>query len=87
MSTKEADAKHDADRVHDLATRIYVELVARNVEVAAGAVKMTASAANLAALSIKLSEAFHEAEAQAILAREPVKDYKLGGDDIAKWMK
>jgi hypothetical protein len=72
---------------HDLAVRIYIELVARNTEITEGAVKMGASAANLAALSMKLAEAFLEAEAQAILAREPVKDYKLGADDIAKWSK
>jgi hypothetical protein len=81
------ERKVPVNAAHDLAVRIYIELVARNTEITEGAVKMGASAANLAALSMKLAEAFLEAEAQAILAREPVKDYKLGADDIAKWSK
>ena len=76
-----------ANRAHDLAVRIYVELVARNTAFPDGSIKMATSAANLATLSLKLAEAFLEAEAQAIAAKEPVKDYKLGADDIAKWMK
>ena len=82
-----AESKPSADRSHELATRIYVELVARNTEVVEGSVKMAASAANIAKLSLQLSEAFLRAEAEGIAAKEPVKDYKLGGDDIAKWMK
>ena len=82
------DAKQQPGaRAHDLAVRIYVEMVARNTTFADGSMKMATSAANLAALSLKLAEAFLEAEAQANAAKEPVKDYKLGGDDIAKWMK
>lgn len=73
------------NRGHDLAVRIYVELVARNTELADGKVKMAASAANVAILSLKLSEAFLEAEAEAIAAKAPVKDFKLGTEDIAKW--
>jgi hypothetical protein len=73
------------NRSHDLAVRIYVELVARHTELADGKVKMAASAANIATLSLKLSEAFLEAEAEAIAAKAPVKDFKLGTDDIAKW--
>ena len=76
-----------ADKVHDLAVKIYVELVARNTELAEGSVKMAASAPNIAALSLKLADAFLQAEAQAIASKEPVKNYKLGGDDIAAWMK
>jgi len=73
--------------IHDLATRIYVELVSRNTQLEEGSVKLAASAANMATLSIKLAEAFLESEAQATLAREPAKDYKLGSDDIASWGK
>ena len=73
------------DPTHDLAIRIYVELVAKNTEVADGSVKMAATPANIAALSLKLSEAFLKAEADAKAAKEPVKDYKLAGDDIASW--
>jgi hypothetical protein len=74
-----------ADRAHELATRIYVELVSRNTEVAEGSVKMSASAANLATLSLRLAEVFLDAEAQAIISKEPIKNYQLAGDDIASW--
>ena len=72
---------------HDIAVRIYVELVARNVQVTEGAVKMAASAPNLAALSLKLAEAFLKAEEEAIAAKAPVTTYKLEGSDIASWQK
>lgn len=75
------------DPAHDLATRIYVELVSRNTQLEEGSVKLAASAANMATLSIKLAEAFFQAEAQAAAAKEPVKDYKLGASDIAAWTK
>lgn len=75
------------DPTHELAVRIYVELVSRNTEIAEGAVKMAASATNLATLSLKLSEAFLQTEAEAIAAKAPVSTYALGGDDIAKWSK
>jgi hypothetical protein len=74
-------------RAHDIAMRIYIELVARNTEITQESVKLTASAANIANLSLKLSEAFLHAEAEAILAKEPVKGHTLHGDDIAKWSK
>jgi hypothetical protein len=73
--------------VHDLAVSIYVELVARNTQINEGAVKMGASAANLASLSIKLAEAFIQAEDDATAARQPVKKAKLEDSDVAAWMK
>jgi hypothetical protein len=79
------EAKAHQDRTQDLAMRIYVELVARATDLSEGKVKMTASATNIATLSLKLSEAFLVAEAEAIEARAPVKNFKLGSDDIAKW--
>ena len=75
------------DRMHDLAARIYVELVVRNTEVSAEAVQMKASAANIAVLSLKLSEVFLEAEAEAHAARQPVKNFQLGASDISQWSK
>ena len=77
----------DAGRTRDLAMQIYVELVVRNTEVNQGAVKMGASAENLATLSMRLSEAFMKTEADAILAKEPVKNYAPGSEDFAKWSK
>ena len=74
-----------ADPLHDLATRIYVELVARNVDLSSGSVKMAVTPANMAILSVRLSEAFLQAEAEASAARAPVKTYQVATDDIAKW--
>jgi hypothetical protein len=82
--TTEAKAE---GRAHDLAVKIYVELVARNTEISQGAVKMGASAENLATLSLRLSEAFYKTEAEAILAKEPPKNYAPGSEDFAKWTK
>jgi hypothetical protein len=85
MSGPEPKETHAS--VHDIAVRIYVELCARNTQVTEGAVKMVASAANLAALSLKLAEAFIKSEEDFAAAKAPDTTYKLGGDDIAAWMK
>ena len=70
---------------YDVAVRIYVELVARNTTITEGAVKMSASATNLAALSLKLAEAFVTADEEATAAKAPITTYKLEGSDIASW--
>ena len=74
------------DRAHDLAMRIYVELVARNTEVTQDSVKLNASASNMATLSLKLADAFLLSEEAAIVAKEPKKASAVQGDDLAKWM-
>ena len=81
------EKKATAPAVHDIAVRIYAELIARNTQVTEGSVKMGASAANLAALSLKLAEAFVLAEEQADAAKAPISTYKLEGSDIAEWTK
>lgn len=75
------------DRAHNLAVRIYVELVARNTEITQDSVKLTASAANIATLSLKLSEAFVQAETDARDARVPSNKYVVQSEDMAKWAK
>jgi len=81
------DQKATADRAHDIAVRIYVELVSRNTEISQESVKLTASAANIATLSLRLSEAFLQAEAEAIAAKAPVTKFTVKGEDIAAWSK
>jgi len=76
-----------ADRAHEIAVKIYVELVARNTEITQESVKLTASAANIATLSLRLSEAFLQTEADAIAAKAPVTKYTVQGEDIAAWSK
>lgn len=87
LTMSKATNDESPSQSRDLAARIYVELVARNVEILEGSVKMTASAANLATLSLKLAEAFEQAETEAIAAKAPVTTYKLAGADIAEWSK
>ena len=82
MSDKAAVVK-----AHDVATRLYVELVARHAHVTDGSVKMAVSAEHLAELSLRLAEVFAQAEAAAIAGKMPVKDFKLDGNDIASWSK
>jgi len=72
---------------NDLAMRIYVELIGRNTQITESGVKMNSSAANIAALSIRLAEAFLKADDEAVAAKAPVTTYKLDGADIAAWTK
>ena len=81
METKQAD------RAHDLAMRIYVELMARNTELTHDSVKLTTNASNVATLSLRLADAFLEAEEAAIVAREPTKAKSLESGDFAAWLK
>lgn len=81
------DATHSGSPAHAIAVQIYVELVARNTEITADSVKLNASAANIAALSLKLADAFLKAEEEAALAVAPKKATGVQGDDIARWMK
>ena len=81
------DKKATDNRGHDIAVRIYVELVARNTEISQDSVKLNSSAANIAALSLKLANAFLKAEEEAMLDAAPKKATGVHGDDLAKWMK
>ena len=72
----------------EIASRIYVDLVGRNVAVSEGAVKMPVSADNLAKLSFKLADAFLAVEAELNAANLPKNpNFKPGVDDIAAWSK
>jgi len=84
---KKPAAAAPSSPTQDLAMRIYVELIGRNTEVSEKGVKMGASAANLAALSLRLAEAFVKADEEALAAKAPVTSYKLEGADIAEWSK
>ena len=81
------EKKHAAGVQHDLAMRIYVELIGRNTQVTENGVTMSASAVNLAALSLKLAETFEKSAEEAEAAKAPVTTYKLEGSDIAAWTK
>jgi hypothetical protein len=68
----------------EVALRIYVELVGRTAEVAGGAVKLAASPDSLAALSVKLAEAFMNAQEPAP-ARSPDSPFELDVAHFAQW--
>lgn len=72
----------------DLAEKLYVELMGRNVTLAEGAVKTTVSAENIAKLSFMLASVFlgvqDELNAEN-LPKDPT--FKLGASDIAEWLK
>jgi hypothetical protein len=72
----------------DLAERIYVDLMGRNVILAEHSVKMTMAAENVAKLSFKLAEAFLGVQ-DHLNAENLPKDsgFKLGVEDIADWTK
>ena len=72
---------------YDLASRIFVELVARYTEVKDGAVKMSAPPAALAALSMKLADAFTAATDEADNAKVGALTKKADSPDIGAWMK
>lgn len=72
----------------DLAERIYVDLMSRNVTLTGGSVKMTVSAENVAKLSFMLAQVFLTVQ-DHLNAENLPKDpnFKLDVDAIASWMK
>ena len=72
----------------DLAEKLFVELMARNIQFAENSVKTTVSAENIAKLSFILAETFLHTQ-DTLNADNLPKDptFKLGADDIAGWMK
>src|SRR5512140_875971 len=74
--------------VHDLAARIYVDLVVRAVTVSESSAKIATSPESLAKLSFQLAEAFQTVEDGLNAANLPKNaGYKVGADDIAQWTK
>ncbi|MEP7070206.1 MAG: hypothetical protein ABI789_13240 [Usitatibacter sp.] len=72
----------------DLAEKLYVELMGRNIAFADNSVKTTVSAENVAKLSFILAETFLRMQDDLNadnLPKDPT--FKLGADDIAGWMK
>jgi hypothetical protein len=74
--------------IRELATRIYVSLISGSVTISESAVKMTASAENVAKLSFQLAEAFQTVEDNLNSANLPKNTgFKLEAADIASWTK
>ncbi len=80
-------ANPNSDPVRELATRIYVELVCRNVTVTENAAKFGANPDNLAKISFKLADAFQRAEYEIKAASMPKnQDFDLRGTDLTGLM-
>ena len=77
----------EAARVRDLAERLYVDLVGRATLITETSVKMAASADNIAKLSLRLAQAFYDAEEKADAAKKPKTTYSLDASDIESWTK
>jgi hypothetical protein len=72
----------------DLAEKIYVELMGRNVTLVEGSVKTTVSAENLAKVAFMMAGVFLGVQ-DDLNAENMPKDptFKLGASDIADWIK
>jgi hypothetical protein len=72
----------------DLAEKLFVELMSRNIVFAENAVKTAVSSENVAKLSFVLAETFLRVQDDLNadnLPKDPT--FKLGAEDIAGWMK
>lgn len=91
MEAKKDTGKDDGGptpaQVRALASEIYVDLAVRATSVSETAVKMTASAENLAKLSFQLSEAFFAAEVAITAAKAPKSSFKMDQANIDDWGK
>jgi geranylgeranyl pyrophosphate synthase len=82
------DPKPYKPLVHDLASRIYADLVVRAVTAAGSSGKMATSPENLAKLSFDLAEAFQAVEDVLNSANLPKNvGFNVGTSDIAEWSK
>lgn len=65
------DTATPTSAVHDLASRIYIQLVSQAVAFTEKGVNMTANPENIARVSYKLAEAFQKIEDERVAAIRP----------------
>ncbi len=81
------EKKEAMNPVQNLAARLYLEMVTRNLQFVDGNVKMSANPSTLATVSLKLSAAFFETEAASVdAAAAAKKEMKISGPDVGSWM-
>lgn len=74
------------DPVADLAAKIYMELICRNVVVTDSAAQIKANPENLAKISFKLAEAFQRVSAALAQESGPKNQgFDMQGVDLASW--
>lgn len=72
----------------DLASRIFVDLIGRNVTLADNSVKLAASVEAVVKLSFRLADAFMRVEDELNAENLPKnQNFKIASDDIAAWTK
>ena len=72
----------------DLAEKLYVDLMSRNITFSENGVKTTVSPENVAKLCFILAETFLKTQDTLNAQNLPKNpDFKLSADDIAGWMK
>jgi len=74
------------DRSTDLAAKIYIELVCRNVVVTEGAAQIKANPENLAKISFKLADAFLKVEVEIKGSNAPKNQtFDMQDVDLSTW--
>jgi len=75
-----------SDAATDLAAKIYIELVCRNVVVTEGAAQIKANPENLAKISFKLADAFLRAEVEVKGSNAPKNQtFDMQDVDLSTW--
>jgi hypothetical protein len=82
-----ANVKHPAsDPVTDLAAKIYMELICRNVVVTEGAAQIKSNPENLAKISFKLAEVFLRVTIEVKGTNTPINQaFEVQSTDLADW--
>jgi hypothetical protein len=82
-----ANVKQPAnDPITDLAAKIYIELICRNVVVTEGAAQIKSNPENLAKISFKLAEAFLRVTVEVKGSNEPKNQaFEVQSADLANW--
>jgi hypothetical protein len=84
MSAQTKAAVRDA--LPDLAAKIYMELICRNVVVTEGAAQIKSNPENLAKISFKLAEAFQRVEADVCGGGAPKnQNFDVNDVDLSNW--
>ncbi len=74
--------------MRDLASRIFVELVCRNVVVTESAAQIKANPENLAKISFKLAEAFRRAEVEIKASSAPKnQDFDMKAAELPEYQR
>jgi hypothetical protein len=84
MSSNVKEAAHDP--ITDLAAKIYMDLICRNVTVTDGAAQIKTNPENLAKISFKLAEVFARVTVEVKSSNAPKNQaFEVQDVDLANW--